>query len=114
MHQSITLTSFGTSSKNESISGIYAIHHLFSHVLPENSMEPWYPTTFDEFLAVNMGNRYFTNWKDILSSEVLDFKTSVDPNGILMAAMMGTEFAHTIENEVAYFELIVDKDGNKQ
>jgi hypothetical protein len=114
MRQSITLTSFGTGSMNELISSIYAIHHLFARVLPENSMEPWSPTMFDECPAVDMGNRYFTNRKDISLSEALDFKTSVDPNGILTAAMAGTEFAHTVENEVAYFELIVDADGNKQ
>jgi hypothetical protein len=114
MRQSITLTTFDTGSINESISSIYAIHHLFARMLPEKSMEPWCPTMFDEFPAIDMGNRYFMNRKDILSSDTLDFHTSVDPKGILTAVMTGSELAHTAENEVAYFELIVDEGGNKR
>ena len=89
----------------DSIAAIQAIHHTFSRAVPDDSMEEWSPTVFEEYQAVDMGNRYFTNRKHVSSSELVRFKSGVDPDGILESISEGTDVAHTWENEVEYFEL---------
>ena len=98
----------------DSISAIHAIHHTFSRAVPDNSMEEWVPTMFEDYQAIDTGNRYFTNRKDVSSSEVVRFKACVDPDGILEAASEGTDVVHTWENEVEYFELSTDTGGQKR
>jgi hypothetical protein len=94
------------------VASAIAIHHTFYRTLPENSMENWTPSTFDNYPAIDIGNRYFSDRRDILSSEAIAFKTSIDPDGILEAATVDTLYAHTMENDVQYFELTADEEGN--
>jgi hypothetical protein len=98
----------------DSIVNIQAIHHLFFRMLPDNRMEDWSPATFENYEAIDIGNRYFTDRRDILTSEAISFKTSVDPDGILEAVTSGDEFAHTHENEVEYFEMMMDQNGQNR
>lgn len=60
-----------------------------------------------------MGNRYYLHRSTILASDIIPFKSSVDPEGILRRSM-GSDFGHTNENEVEYFECIVMSDGVTQ
>jgi hypothetical protein len=99
---------------NDLVASIVAIHHTFCRTLPENSMESWASSTFDNYSAIDIGNRYFSDRRDILSSEAIAFKSSVDPDGILEAANVNTSYAHTMENDVQYFELTTDEEGNKK
>ncbi|KAF8237340.1 hypothetical protein L208DRAFT_1247839, partial [Tricholoma matsutake] len=61
LRQSVTLTSLGSSSMRDSITAIQAIHHTFLQAVPDDSMEEWAPTMFEDYEAVDMGNHYFTN-----------------------------------------------------
>jgi hypothetical protein len=98
----------------DSIMAIQAIHHTFSRAVPDDSMEEWTPTMFEDYQAVDMGNRYFTNRKHVSSSELVRFKAGVDPDGMLEAVLEGTDFAHARENEVEYFELYEHTGGQKR
>jgi hypothetical protein len=98
----------------DTITAIQAIHHTFLRAVPDDSMEEWAPTTFEDYEAVDMGNRYFTNRKHVSSSEMVRFKAGVDPDGILEAVSEGTNVAHTWENEVEYFELYEPTGGQKR
>jgi hypothetical protein len=51
---------------------------------------------------------------DVSSSELVRFKAGVDPDGMLEAVLEGTDFAHTRENEVEYFELYEHTGGQKR
>ena len=62
------------------------------------------PGLFDGHSAIDVGNRYFVDRRDKTDDETVSFEQSVDPDGILAEAM-GSEFCHTLENEVKYFEL---------
>jgi hypothetical protein len=76
-------------------------------------MEEWAPTMFEEYQAINMGNCYFTNWKHVLSSELVRFKSGVDPDSILDSISEGMDVAHTWENEVENFELCEHTGGKR-
>lgn len=103
LRQSVTLTAFGASSLQDSINSILDISHTFSRSLPSNSMENWVPTASDGYPAIEAGNRYFVDRHDKTDDETVPFKQCVDPDGILEGAM-GSDFCHTMENEVEYFE----------
>jgi hypothetical protein len=75
----------------DSIMAIQAIHHTFSQVVLDDSMEEWAPTMFGDYQAVDMGNLYFTNRKHVSSSELVRFKAGVDPDAMLEAVLEGTE-----------------------
>lgn len=91
---------------------IQGIHHLFSRALPAGAMEDWAPSLFNEILSIDMGNRYFTNRHD-LSGEIVPFKSCVDPNKYLEWAL-GTDYVHTYENEVEYFEAYIGESGSQR
>jgi hypothetical protein len=85
------------------------IRHTFSRSLPPGSLDDWMPVLFDGYPAIKMGNRYFVNRHDKVDDETLSFEQCVDPDGILEEAM-GSEFSHTLENEVKYFESTYTND----
>ena len=62
------------------------------------------PLLFDGHTAIDVGNRYFARRHDKADNETVTFEQCIDPDGILEKAM-GSEFCHTSENEVKYFEL---------
>jgi hypothetical protein len=107
------LTGFGADKLQSCIEGIQAIVHIFKKVLPANTLDEWTSTLFDGHDAIDMGNRLFTDRHDQSNHELVPFKLSVDPDGILERAM-GSEFVHLRENEVEYFECVdKGKDGKR-
>jgi hypothetical protein len=104
LRQAVTLTGFGASNIQACINGIVNIHHTFSRFLPPGSLDDWMPVLFDGHVAINVGNRYFVNRHDKVDDETVFFEQCVNPDGILEEAI-GSEFSHTSENEVKYFEL---------
>jgi hypothetical protein len=109
LRQAVTLTGFGSPNIQASINSIVDIHHTFSCSLPPRSLEDWMPVLFDGYAAIYMGNRYFINCHDKADDENVSFGEYVDPDGILEEAM-GSEFSHTLENQVKYFELTHTND----
>lgn len=91
---------------------IQEIHHVFSRVLPAGALEDWVPSFFNEIPSIDMGNRYFTNRHDI-TGEIIPFKSCVDPNKYLEWAL-GTDYVHTRENEVEYFEAYKGGSGSQR
>lgn len=92
------------------ISNIHDIHHTFSRALSAGSMDDWTNSKFGNFDAIDIGNRYYTNRNHAFGKQSIPFKQSVDPNGILQTAM-GSDFLHTEDNEVEYYELVEKEDG---
>jgi hypothetical protein len=104
LRQAVTLTAFGAPNIQACINSIVDIRHIFTRSLPPDSLDDWIPALFDGHAAIDMGNRYFVGRHDKADNETVFFKACVDPDGILEEAM-GSEFAHTLENEVEYFEI---------
>ena len=94
--QSIMLTGFGVDKMETCIKGVQAIFRRFERMLPANTLEEWTPTLFNGYNAIDMGNRFFTGWHDQSNHEIVPFKPSVDPDGILEQAM-GSDFVHLWE-----------------
>jgi len=105
--QSIMLTGFGVDKMETCIKGVQAIFRRFERMLPANTLEEWTPTLFNGYNAIDMGNRFFTGRHEQSNHEIVPFKPSVDPDGILEQAM-GSDFVHLRENEVEYFECVDD------
>ena len=85
------------------IENIYDIQHVFERSLPHNAMEEWVPSYYETFEVLDMGNRYFTDRRDINGDTPISFSTEIDPHNILTNAM-SNEFVHLQENKVEYYE----------
>lgn len=86
------------------------VHHTFMRVLPKNSLEDWCPLMYGDHVAIDMTNRYFTDRHDQPPTDTINFKSCVDPDGIL-DRLMGDDYIHTSENEVEYYEAFVGENG---
>ena len=106
------LTTFCNETMGAFIKGIQEIFSIFEETLPNNTLEAWNPSLFDGYDAIEMSNRFFTDRRNQSGHEIVPFKPSVDPDGILDKAM-GTDFVHLRENEVEYFKCVDNRKGGK-
>jgi hypothetical protein len=104
MRQSITLTGCGSDIFDDCVEGIQAIHGILKRSHEQSTVDDWGPGRYQEHIAIDMGNRFFTDRHDRGQNETIDFPTSVDPNGVLTQSM-GGDFVHLEENEVKYYEI---------
>lgn len=103
LKQSLALTGLGGTKFSTMIENIYDIQHIFERSLPHNTMDAWVPSYYETFQALDMGNRYFTDRRDINSDDPISFGTEIDPHNILTNAL-SNEFVHLLENKVDYYE----------
>ena len=85
------------------ISNIYDIQHVFERSLPHNALEEWVPSFYENFEALDMANRYFTDRCDVNGDTPISFGSEIDPHNILSNAL-SHEFVHLQENKVEYYE----------
>jgi hypothetical protein len=104
------LTGLGSEQTQSCAEGIQNIFNIFKQALPNNSIQEWAPTLFSGHTAIDMGNRFFTDRRNQSNAEMVPFKTSVDPEGILERSM-GTDYVHLRENEVEYFQCFENRKG---
>jgi hypothetical protein len=77
------------------------------------SMEPWSASQFEDLMAIDMSNRYFTPRQNVTTDQITTFTKLVDPDDILSTAMnRDDKFTHTMDNEVDYYELTNDGNHN--
>ena len=68
-------------------------------------------THFEEFLSIEMSNRYFTPRRGRApGADEIPFSMDVDPHGLLAMAS-GKGFFHSADNEVLYFEKVLEERG---
>jgi len=109
------LTGFGADGLQTCVRGVKVIFDMFKQMLPAGSFDEWNATLFDGHVAIDMGNRFFTGRHDQSNQEIVPFKRSVDPEGILEMAMgADSDFVHLRENEVEYFECVDNLKGGKR
>ena len=85
---------------------------MFGRTLGGGSLEQWIPDEFEGNKAINISNRYFTARLQATQDQIIPFSHLVDPNSILTTAMTRDgKYAHTIDNEVDYYELMIDNEG---
>jgi hypothetical protein len=108
LRQSATLTAFGSLVFNKPIENIAAIYALFKRAVGDNISESAVYSTYEDFPAIDVGNRYFTPISGADTEEIRPLTAEVDPYGYLAKAA-GTTYVHTEENKVYYYE----KAGNR-
>ena len=115
MRQSILLSGLGSKSFNSAIKNIQDIHQIFGWTFAAECLEPWIQNDFEGSQTIDAANRYFTprlQATQKTQDQIIPFSRLVDQNSILTAAMGrdGT-FTHTIDNEVDYYELVINNEG---
>ncbi|PPQ74218.1 hypothetical protein CVT24_001132 [Panaeolus cyanescens] len=105
LRQQVQITGLGGIQFDHAINKIREIYLKFADKLDEKLLHPWRPDSFNSFPAINAATRYFTPTRMAASSTSVAFASYVDPDGRLKQAM-GSEFIHTMENRVEYYEMI--------
>jgi hypothetical protein len=103
LRQSATLTAIGNPVFNKPIESIAAIFAIFKRAVGDRLSESPVHSTYEDFPAIDVANRYFTPRSGADSKEIQSLTTEVDPNGYLAKAA-GATYVHTEENKVYYFE----------
>jgi hypothetical protein len=103
LRQSATVTAFGHSVYDGLIANIAIIHSLFRRAVGDRLTEECVNSTFEEWPAIEVANRYFTPKAVARLEDVRSIGTDVDPFGSLHKAA-SSSFVHTEENKVLYFQ----------
>ena len=76
------------------------------------TLERWIPSDFEGNDAIDAANQYYTLRLQTTQDQITPFSPLVDPNSILTTAMAQDGiYTHTIDNEVDYYELIINNEG---
>ena len=110
LRQSATLTGLGNTSFNSALSNIAVVHAIFKRAIGSQLTDSAIQSTYTEFPAIDMANRYFTPQALALAEDVRPLTVDVDPHGTLAKAA-GTAYVHTEENKVYYFQKMYGSAG---
>ena len=81
-------------------------------MLTPSTVNSWCPNQFDNYLSLDIGNRYFSRRSEVLSDEVTTFPSETDPTGILSQSAGGM-FVHALDNRVQYYERVNGEEGSR-
>lgn len=107
--QSLVLTGLGLKAFDNNVRAIMEIHSRFASDLPADTLQPWFPAMDDNDMCIELSNRYFTPEYLAGGYEKRELDDLVDPLGLLKTHAHGGR--HTEDNEVLYFERIVEQDN---
>jgi hypothetical protein len=105
----------GTSSTlfAEVIDAIISVHSGFTHHLHEDALLPWTSSMFEEHDSIDISNRYFAPRHYINPQTVIPFTAHVDPYGALQK-LQGSDLVHTTDNQVEYYEHVMNSNRTKR
>lgn len=106
LKQSISISGLGTDTFNDAITSLYLLQTALTAHIPPQSLIPWAPSFFQDFPSIDISNRYFSKKKDALEAPI-PFGLDVDPHGLLAHLIQG-DLAHTSDNEVLYYQRIIE------
>lgn len=102
------LMGLGCDLFDKSAKAIMEIHSRFAANLPTDTLENWKPQLDEEFLCVELSNRYLTPDRLATSYDVVPFDETIDPFGLLRGVVGGKR---TEDNVVLYYERIPDENN---
>ncbi|KAI0085727.1 hypothetical protein BDY19DRAFT_896156, partial [Irpex rosettiformis] len=105
--QSLVLTGLGCESFDRSVRAVIEFHSRFAGRLPTDCLASWKPMVDDQFLCLELSNRYVTPTHLAPSYDSATFDESIDPFGLLRAKVGGQR---TEDNIVLYYERVTDGD----
>ena len=93
------------------------IYGHFDRQFSEGILDSWNrsPVDDNDFPCINLSNRYLTPANEAHGLEAVPFHKGVDPKGILQSMTKGdgsTTHIHTEDNQVQYFTMKRDREGN--
>jgi hypothetical protein len=112
LKQGLMVTGAGTPTFDDAIKSAHDIYGQFCRSFAEGKIENWNTSTYSEYHALDLSNRYLTPKKDAPSMAHIPFQKSVDPHGYL-EGLVGTDYVHGEENEVEYYSLRIDSEGKR-
>lgn len=113
IRQSVSLTGVGIDNFEIQGQCVRRVEELLARDFKEGEMDKWTTSNMYGYVSIDMGNRYFSAAKECSCLQALTMDNTIDPKGHLRAAA-GTDYIHVQENEVKYFELLVNTGDKKQ
>jgi hypothetical protein len=111
LRQSVTLTSFGTSTFEKGVKALDDVLQFFDRHIPENKLdECMIIDKCGDHLGIHLTNRYFTSRHESPNGSHIPFTSFVDPSGYL-ANLVGGSYFHGEQNVVKYYNRAIVKGG---
>jgi hypothetical protein len=85
---------------------------FYDHV-EDGNMEPWTPSRFQDFSALDAYAKYFSHKGTHADAAREAFDTKVDPEGVLQA-LVDNDFFHGPDNVVDYMLMMEGDEGNEE
>jgi hypothetical protein len=104
MRQSVAITGLGSHMFSKNIEAINTIQSLFSREFREHALIDWTPSTFQNMDSIDISNRYFIDSRDSSQLSPVELHPSIDPTGRLKSLLASSDFIHTEENQVQYYD----------
>jgi hypothetical protein len=117
LRQTVTLSGLGSPTFKNALMAANEIFGRFDRQFSEGILDSWdsSPVDDNEFPCLNLSNRYLTPANEAHGLEAIPFHKGVDPRGILQNMAKGdgsTTHVHTEDNQVQYFSMKRDAEGN--
>ncbi|KAJ2915584.1 hypothetical protein MD484_g4827, partial [Candolleomyces efflorescens] len=110
IRQYVKVTGFGNEDMLQCVKRIEMAYLKMSDHFKEGTVEPWQPSLFEGYVALEANTRYFTHTNHANPGDIVDFAPHVDSGGRLKDIMEG-EYVHTTDNRVDYLERVTGPDG---
>jgi hypothetical protein len=110
LKQSVFLTGFDTSTFRAAITNLSSIYAIFSRCVPTTKLQPWSTDEYEGNQTISASNRLFTPRTEGTSETAAELGSDVDPDGRLLQ-LAGTEFFHSDDNKVHYWEKVEQRQG---
>lgn len=104
MRQSVAITGLGSHMFSKNIEAINTIQSLFRREFQEHALIDWTPSTFQNMESIDISNRYFIYLRDSSQLSPVELHPSIDPTGRLKSLLVSSDFIHTEDNQVQYYE----------
>ncbi|KAF7981386.1 hypothetical protein HWV62_33875 [Athelia sp. TMB] len=113
MKQCIRITGFGDGEFERAVNGAAQLAIFMQENIDPGSVDSWSPDRFQTWSALEFTNRYFVRQNIEGDMIAVEFGRNVDNEGLL-TKIAGTEWVHTEENRVRYFNRVKDEEGKLQ
>jgi hypothetical protein len=120
LQQGISLTGLGSLTFANAMDATHEIYQQFDRQFEEGKLDHWAcseSSANDMFQSIYVSNCYLTPAREAGGIEETPFLKGVDPKGILQNMANGdgsVSYVHTEDNQVRYFSMQRDADGNRK
>lgn len=78
---------------------------MLARQIPEGLMDAYNPSSFQDYVSIDLGTLYFTAHRDDPHGAAIPFNHGVDPNGFL-SSMANDKYFHGMDNQVLYYTML--------